>query len=537
MGLRRFAFRLAVAASFLLVLASAVFALDGRLVLLTLNDVHGRLYTSPDGTGGLAKAASWIERIRGEDPGNTFLLEIGDVNEGPLFYYFRGNAEMRGLSLLGTDGGTLGNHEFDLGEDILFQAAAYARFPIIVSNLRYRDGSPSPFPARLVKKASNGMKAGFFGLVTPELGAMTSGSRDFRAGQDLSSEAERMVEELRREGCDAVILLSHCGLEVDREIARSVKGIHAILGGHSHTLMERGEFVEGPGGWLTFIGQAGSYARHVGVMTLALEKGSVNRAGSVWKAVPLDRDTPEERGVAFLLEPFRERLNLRLGSPLAPQPEDMDARRDTLRTGETPLGNFIADAFRWKAGTQVAFIAGGSIRGDQVYPAGSVSYATLTNMMPFGGSLCRGEISGKDLLDVLETSASAYAAPGDGYDAALRVPTGGFLQVSGIRFVMDARKQPLLVDNNGVRRRDGARIVKAEILQADGSWAAIRPEGRYTVATTDWTAGGGDKYSILKKNSPSFASMEQMYLESAAEYIRWRKEMRSRTEGRIAILR
>ena len=58
MGLRRFAFRLAVAASFLLVLASAVFALDGRLVLLTLNDVHGRLYPSPDGTGGLAKAAS-----------------------------------------------------------------------------------------------------------------------------------------------------------------------------------------------------------------------------------------------------------------------------------------------------------------------------------------------------------------------------------------------------------------------------------------------------------------------------------------------
>ena len=86
-----------------LVLATAAFASGGRLTLLSMNDIHGHIYPE-DGAGGLAKAATVIEAIRGENPGNTLLFEIGDVNEGPLFFYFHGHAEMRGLSLLATDG-------------------------------------------------------------------------------------------------------------------------------------------------------------------------------------------------------------------------------------------------------------------------------------------------------------------------------------------------------------------------------------------------------------------------------------------------
>ena len=519
-----------------LVLAAAAFASGGRVTLLSLNDIHGHIYPE-DGEGGLAKAATVIEAVRGENPGNTFLFEIGDVNEGPLFFYFHGHAEMRGLSLLGTDGGTLGNHEFDLGEDVLFETVSRARFPIVVSNLRYRDGRPAPFPTHGIKKTADGLTLGFFGLVTPELGAMTSGRGNFRAGQDLPSEAERMVNLLRREGCDAIVLLSHCGLDVDRMIARSVAGISAILGGHSHTLMEREEFVEGPRGWVTVIGQAGSYARYLGRMDLVLSEGMADREGTSWRAIPLGKDIPEDPRVALLIDPFRERLKEKLDIPLAPQPEDFDARRETLRTGEAPLGNFLADAFRWKAGADVAFLAGGSIRGDRIYPAGSATYATLTNMMPFGGSLWKGSLSGSDLLLVLETSASGYALGEENYDAAMRVPTGGFLQVSGLRFSIDPGRQPLLIDNNGIVRTRGSRLVKAEVRQPDGSWAPVDPKRIYTVATTDWTAGGGDKHYVLKKNGSAFSSMEQMYLEAAADYIRFLKEMGGKAEGRITILR
>lgn len=520
----------------LLLLAASAFGSDGRLTLLSLNDIHGHIY-SENGVGGFAKAATIIDRLRSVDPGNTFLLEAGDVNEGPLFFYFHGNAEMRGLSLLGVDAGTLGNHEFDLGENVLLEAMSYAKFPIVVSNLRRKDGSSAPFPAHVIKKAANGLTVGFFGLITPELASMTGGSKNFRTGQDLSAEAKRMVNLLKKEGCDTIVLLSHCGLDADRKIAQSVKGIHAILGGHSHTLMETGEFAEGPGEWVTLIGQAGSYAHHVGVMTLSLEEGKVTKDSSDWRVEPLGKDIPENFCVALLIDPFKEKIDKKLGAPLAPQPEDLDARQAILRTREAALGNFIAGAFRWKAGTDVAFVGGGSIRGDRIYPAGSVSYVVLTNMMPFGGSLWKGTLSGKDLLEVLEGSASAYAAPGDGYDPARRTPTGGFLQVSGVRFVIDVRKPPLLIDNNNVIRSPGARVTKAEVQRTDDSWAPLRPEELYTVATTDWIAGGGDKYPTFKRNAASFTSLEQSYLESVAEYIRMRKEMRSEIDGRITILK
>ena len=519
----------------LLLLVSASFAADGRLTLLSLNDIHGRIYSEKD-AGGLAKAATLVEKLRATDPGNVFLVQAGDVNEGPLFFYFHGKPEMTGLNALGTDVGTLGNHEFDLGKEIFFEATGYAEFPIVVSNLRFKDGTPAPFPEYVIKTAANGMKVAFFGLVTPALAYTTKGSDDFRAGQDLPAEAERMVNILSsKEKPDIVVLLSHCGIEADRLIAKNTAGIHAIVGGHSHTLMEKGEFVEGPNGWVTLIGQAGSYARHLGVMELAFKDGAVSKESS-WRVEALDANVPEDERVAALLEPFRKELAERLSVPLANQPKDMDARKDFIRSSETNLGNFIADAFRWKSGAQIAVMNGGGIRGDQLYPAGAVSYATITNMMPFGNTLSKGKISGKELLQLMETSASALIGEKDEYDANMRTPTGGFLQVSGIRVVFDTKKQPLLIDNNAVVRKEGERVVKLEILQEDGSWAPVDPAKEYTIATTDWTSGGGDKYAVLKNNG-SFVSLEQFILESTAEYIRFLGEMKAEVDGRITVLR
>ena len=205
----------------LLLLVSASFAADGRLTLLSLNDIHGRIYSEKD-AGGLAKAATLVEKLRATDPGNVFLVQAGDVNEGPLFFYFHGKPEMTGLNALGTDVGTLGNHEFDLGKEIFFEATGYAEFPIVVSNLRFKDGTPAPFPEYVIKTAANGMKVAFFGLVTPALAYTTKGSDDFRAGQDLPAEAERMVNILSsKEKPDIVVLLSHCGIEADRLIAKN----------------------------------------------------------------------------------------------------------------------------------------------------------------------------------------------------------------------------------------------------------------------------------------------------------------------------
>lgn len=532
MKARRFV-QIGILTLLLAVTAVAAFAADGKLTLASLNDVHGRIYSEKD-AGGLAKAYTVAERIRATDPGNFFLVNVGDINEGPLFFYFHGKPEMTGFNAMGVDVGTIGNHEFDLGKDIFFEALGYAEFPVVVSNLRFKDGTPAPLPEYVIKTTENGMKVAFFGLVTPALAFVTKGSEDFRPGQDLPAEAERMLNILAEEKPDAVILLSHCGLDADREIASKVAGIHAIIGAHSHTLMEEGEFIEGPGGWTTLIGQAGSYARHLGVMELTVKDGAISKDSS-WRVEELDASVAEDESIAALIEPFRKELEERFSEPIADQPVDMDARKGAIRCAETNLGNLVADAFRWKSGAQIGIVNGGGIRGDQIYPAGKISYAEINNMMPFGNTLYVGKVTGAELLQVMETSASALIGENDEYDESLRTPTGGFMQISGVRVEIDTRKQPRLIDNNGVLREAGDRVTKVEVLQEDGGWAEVDPEKEYTLATSDWTAGGGDKYVVLKNGS--FVSLEQFIMESTAEYIRHLGEMKADVEGRITILK
>ena len=100
---------------------------------------------------------------------------------------------MTGFNAMGLSVGTIGNHEFDLGKDVFLEALGYAEFPVVVSNLRLKDGTPAPLPEYFVKTAENGMKVAFFGLVTPALAFVTKGSEDFRPGQDRFQDCCRLI--------------------------------------------------------------------------------------------------------------------------------------------------------------------------------------------------------------------------------------------------------------------------------------------------------------------------------------------------------
>ena len=114
-------------------------ASSGTVTLLSINDMHSHVFPymisveTKDGkkdveVGGLARAATLVREEKAKDPGNVLALSIGDVNEGPLFYFYHGEVELRGLSLAGFVAGTLGNHEFDLGEKVLLFQRRF--FPI-----------------------------------------------------------------------------------------------------------------------------------------------------------------------------------------------------------------------------------------------------------------------------------------------------------------------------------------------------------------------------------------------------------------------
>ncbi|HCA40879.1 MAG TPA: hypothetical protein DEP01_04865 [Aminobacterium sp.] len=530
-----------------LILAVGAFAADGSVTLLTLNDIHSHIYPytisqTVNGekvkveVGGLARASTVIHKEKGQDPGNVFALEMGDINEGPLFFFFKGLAEIRALNLAGIDVGTLGNHEFDLGPSVLEDVMRYARFPFTVANLHTKLSIfQNLYHPYVIKEAANGLRVGFFGLIAPELASVTSGSRDFTVGQDLVAEAKRMVSLLQKEDCDVIVAMTHTGIYADRAIAESVKGIHIITGGHTHTLLETPEIVTGPDGWKTMIAQAGSMGRYIGVANVSVKNGALDTDNSKWKARELVASIPLDRRVSILVNPFQQKLDEQLSEPIGMMNQDADATKAAVRQREAGIGNFIADALRWNGQTQIGLMNGGSIRGDKVYPAGEVSYKTLYELLPYGNTLIRFTLTGEQIRDILEISGSALIKEGEEYDGNLRTPSGGFLQVSGLKVTYDLSRKPAIINNDGERISVGERVVDVQVENSDGTWSPLESASIYTITTNDWVGLGGDKYYVLKMAAPTAYDTHLGDVESLAQYIRHIGGVTFQEEGRIVI--
>jgi 5'-nucleotidase/UDP-sugar diphosphatase len=284
------------------------------------------------------------------------------------------------------------------------------------------------------------------------------------------------------------------------------------------------------------VSHGGSMGRYIGIATVAVKNGKLDEGNSSWKARELTSDIPMDKRVAWLINPFQEKLDEKLGEPIGIMTQDADATKAAVRGKEAPLGNFIADSLRWNGQTQIGLMNGGSIRGDKVYPAGEISYKTLYEMLPYGNTLVRIDLTGEQIRDILEVSASALIREGDGYDGNLRTPTGGFLQVSGLKVSYDLKKKPALINNDGDLLENGDRVVEVMVENDDGTWAPLNPGTVYSVTTTDWLAPGGDKYYVFKMAAPTAYSMQVGDVESLSQYIRHLGEIKLQSEERITIL-
>jgi len=385
--------------------------------------------------------------------------------------------------------------------------------------------------------AENGTKVGFFGLLPGELHAVTGGAKRFNVRQDFPEVAREMVKALRDQGCHVVVALSHIGYGEDLRLAENVGGIDLILGGHSHTAVQDKVLVEGPQGWKTLVTQAGSMGRYAGVVRLVLEKDAVNPEKSTWELRELVASIPQDPRVVQALLPFQEKIEEELGKPFSTLAVDADARKAVVRAQESGLGNVLADALRWKAKSRIAVLNGGGIRGDKVYPAGDLSYRTLYEIFPYGNTMSMVDLKGSDVREILEISASALVGPEDDYDSALRTPTGGFLQLSGLKVVYDLTAEPALIDNDNVLQREGKRLVSVEVLQEDGTWLPLRDDEVYSVATMNWTSGGGDKFYVFGERKKEGAEYDSrvMDVEVIAEYVREQGGLTPYLDNRIIL--
>lgn len=223
-----------------------------KLVILHTNDTHSNIDPFPKNhakfpdRGGVSRRAKFIEQIR-EQSENVLLLDAGDVFQGtPYFNKFKGVLEMKVMSEMGYDAMTLGNHDFDIGIDGFVHAKQEGKFPVVncnydVSNTALKD---VVVPSIILKKA--GRKIGITGVGIDLKGLVADNLTTGLIYNDPIKSVQKEVNKLRKKGCDLVICLSHLGFEYatnkvsDRVLAQETTGIDIILGGHTHTFLEKG---------------------------------------------------------------------------------------------------------------------------------------------------------------------------------------------------------------------------------------------------------------------------------------------------------
>ncbi|PHR32863.1 MAG: metallophosphatase [Fluviicola sp.] len=222
-----------------------------KLTILHTNDTHSNIDPFPEnharypGKGGVARRYEIIQKIRSEEE-NVLLLDAGDIFQGtPYFNKFGGILEMKLMTKLGYDVATMGNHDFDGGMDGFVKAQEFADFPFVCSNYEFGntpiDGHTEDF--KIIKKG--GVKIGIFGLGVELKGLVPDDKYGETVYLDPIEVANDRAAKLKKKGCDLIICLSHLGYEYgsdkisDRVLAKKTSGIHLIIGGHTHTFLEK----------------------------------------------------------------------------------------------------------------------------------------------------------------------------------------------------------------------------------------------------------------------------------------------------------
>jgi 2',3'-cyclic-nucleotide 2'-phosphodiesterase (5'-nucleotidase family) len=452
----------AAALALLLLQAGAAWAETVRLTFIHVNDVYEILPTK-DG-GGLAEMAAAVRTERDRAQHSLFTLG-GDLISPSLISGITQGAHMIELmNLSGLDVAVLGNHEFDFGPDVLRRRIAESHFPWLASNVLEPNGSPFGGGIATWWQEMGGVKVAFLGVLTEATGHLSAGAREarFLPAEDT---AVRLAAELKRQGAEVVVALTHQDLAEDRRLALKAKDIDLILGGHEHdayTVMEGGALIL----------KAGHDAQFLAITDLEVvrEAGKSTVRPADWRIVTTRGVTPDAR-VADAVARWQSNLDADLHRRIATLRGVLDSTQPGIRRQESSMADLVADALREALGADVALINGGGLRGNRRYEEGQdLTLGDLRREMPFNNVGMLLEVSGADLLAALENGLSQ-----------LPDPAGRFPQVSGLTFRYDPAKPA------------GKRVVSASV---GGRY--IDPEGRYRLATNDYLADGGDGYTMFK---------------------------------------
>ncbi|MBQ6454686.1 MAG: bifunctional metallophosphatase/5'-nucleotidase [Eggerthellaceae bacterium] len=353
-----------------------------KLTLLHSNDMHGDfLEEDINGTliGGVSMLSGYIDKCRREEE-NVLYCVAGDMFRGSVIdSEFLGLSTIEIMNMLAPDVVTLGNHETDYGLAHLLFIEKCANFPIINANLHITTNNVRLFKPHLIKEI-DGMKVLFIGILTEEVIGQTK--KDGLIGtmisvEDAAKEVERICNSHHAIDIDFTVLLTHIGWEEDHKLARLIDpacGVDVIIGGHSHTFIEKPDLVNG-----IYIVQAGTGTDQIGRFDIMVDTDRNAVDSWSWQAVPIDethcpRDTEMER----LIESLKSQTDKKYGRFITRLARQLT---HPAREQETEIGNLMADIALEGLGTDIVMFGSGSIRNEKFGPL--VLYQDLVELLPY----------------------------------------------------------------------------------------------------------------------------------------------------------
>ena len=331
--------------------------------------------------------------MRAKNPHALYCI-AGDMLQGSLIdAEFKGISTIEIMNLLDPDVVSLGNHELDYGLPHLLFLERCAKFPIICANLFIKNPYKRLFTSHKILKV-NGMNVMFIGIVTREamhrirMDDLLSGLVDV---EDAAREVGRVCNAYRSVDIDFIVLLTHIGFEKDKRLAALLDpawGVNLIIGGHSHTILQKPEEVNG-----VLIAQAGVGTVQAGRFDIVAdtELKSVHRYE--WQLVPIDSEhCPRDIQLEQTITRFKQQIDEKYDRVLCKFCRQLT---HPSRYRETELGNLMSDALADSLGIDLMLLASGAIRKERAGPL--FTYGDLKELMPFDERVLFIKVNGAQL--------------------------------------------------------------------------------------------------------------------------------------------
>ncbi|XP_045916256.1 5'-nucleotidase [Micropterus dolomieu] len=523
------------------------------LVLLHTNDVHARVEETSEHSGkcggggsggcfaGVARRATMIQRIR-NSISNVLLLDAGDQFQGTVWFnYYKGAEAAHFMNKLGYDAMVFGNHEFDNGVEGLMKPFMEKIGCVVLSANIKADktlaatfgNSYSPYKIFNV----GGEKVGVVGYTSRETPALSKPGPHLRFEDEVSA-VQLQVDKLQTLGVNKIIALGHSGFTVDKEIAKKVRGVDVVIGGHSNTFLFTGPppssevqvgdypfMVKSEDGRQVPVVQAYAFGKYLGNLMVTFD-----HAGNVVKSsgnpILLDSSVPQDPEILADVEEWKKNLANYSAQEVGKTLVFLNGTTQECRFRECNLGSLICDAMidhniKFSADGQwnhisACILNGGGVRTsiDERTRNGSITMEDLISVLPFGGTIDLVQLKGSTLRKAFEHSVWRYGQS-----------SGEFLQVSGFRVEFDISKPP------------GRRVKSLRILCTKcrvPHYEPVEDETVYKVVLPSYMVNGGDGFSVIKDETLKHNSGD-LDISVVSNYITQRKKVYPSVEGRIKI--